>query len=131
MARFDKVIMVFRAPVNIATPASGLGSVGRVTAVSLNTSGKVVIGGAAATDLVGVICVDRALAVDEIVDVMVLGEIVDCTTTDITGMTSGDQVYSALSGQLSDTNTGKKIGSVVDSARGRLVVNVGGSGTGV
>jgi hypothetical protein len=129
MARYDKVIASFRAPLNAAWPAGGgLGQVGRVTAVSLNTSGRVVVGGAATTDLVGVVVVDTPKAVGDIVDVLVLGEIVECTTTDITAMSAGDQVYAATTGQLSDTATAnKKVGNVIES--GRLFVNVGGSGT--
>ncbi len=129
MARYDKITQVFRAPLNVAWPAGGgLGQVGRVTAVSLNTSGRVVVGGAAATDIVGVVVVDGPKSAGDIVDVMIAGEIVDCTTTDITGMSGGDQVYAATTGQLSDTATAnKKVGLVVES--GRLVVNVGGSGT--
>jgi len=138
MARYDKITQTFRAPLNAAWPAgSALGNVGRVTAVSLNTSGRVVVGGAAATDIVGVVVVDGPKAVGDIVDVMVAGEIVECTTTDITAMSPGDQVYAATTGQLSDTATAnKKVGLVVEvnstsgGSGGRLVVNCGGSGTG-
>lgn len=139
MARYDKVIFSFRAPLNAAWPLDdgGLGEVGRVTAVSLNTSGRVVVGGGSAGAICGVLVVDGAKAAGDIVDVMVAGEIVECTTTDITNMTAGDTVYAAggatPTGQLTDVSTASaRVGRVVEvntgagASGGRLVVHVDG-----
>ena len=78
MSRFDKYDPVsggFRAPLNAAI--SSASDVGKIQGVSINASGKVVIGATAETGIVGVICPVRLMAVNEVIDVMTHGEIVD------------------------------------------------------
>lgn len=97
MSRFDKYNPVnggFRAPLNAAISSS---DIGKVQAVSLNGSGRVVIGGAAAA-LVGVICPVRAHAAGEIIDVMTSGEITDFTLTGGGAAAAGTVYYSDASG---------------------------------
>lgn len=77
MARFDKYNGVsggFRAPLLAAVVAADLGG---VVAVSLDTAGKVVRGGAGNTGMVGVICPDKTMAAGDVIDVMTQGEIAD------------------------------------------------------
>jgi hypothetical protein len=134
MARYDKITFSFRAPLNAAWPAgSALGNVGRVTAVSLNTSGRVVVGGGSAAAICGVVVVDGPKAVGDIVDVLVMGEIVDVSSTDVTNMSAGDTVYAAggaaPTGQLTDVSTAsKRVGRMVEApaGQGRLIVCVDG-----
>jgi hypothetical protein len=85
MARIDKYspeVGGFRAPLNAAYTAPTVTGkpVGVVVAVSLNTSGRVVIGGPNNSGIVGVICVPRNLPAGAIVDVMQHGEIVEFGT---------------------------------------------------
>lgn len=93
MSRFDKYDPFsggFRAPLNAAILAA---DVGKIQAVSINTSGRAVIGGAAETAVMGLICAVRAMAVGEIIDVMTHGEIVEATKTGGTAWSAGDIVY--------------------------------------
>jgi hypothetical protein len=80
MARFDKYNGVsggFRAKLVAAIASS---AVGGVNAVSLDATGKVVIGTAAQTGFVGVICPDKTYAAGDVIDVMTHGEIVEFNT---------------------------------------------------
>lgn len=89
MSRFDKYDPVsggFRAPLNAAISSS---DVGKIQGVSINTSGKVVIGGTAETSIIGVICPVRAMAANEVIDVMTSGEIVEATQTGGSAFTAG------------------------------------------
>lgn len=77
MARIDKYSGVtggFRAPLNAAIAAA---DIGKVRGVSLNGSGKVVVGAGALGSYVGVICPGKAFVANEPIDVMTDGEIVD------------------------------------------------------
>ena len=80
MARIDKYEPVgggFRAPLNAAISAA---QVGGIYGVSINGTGKAVIGGAAnGADLRGVICPDRSMAAGDVIDVMTDGEIVNAS----------------------------------------------------
>jgi hypothetical protein len=93
MSRFDKYGPFtggFRAPLNAAIL---LADVGKIQAVSINTSGKVVIGGAAETAIMGVIIAVRPMAANDPIDVMTSGEIVEATKTGGTAFAAGDIVY--------------------------------------
>lgn len=90
MSRYDKYDPVsggFRAPLNAAIIDADKG---KIQAVGINSSGKVVIGGPTAeTGIVGVICPVRAMAANEIIDVMTSGEIVEATATGGAALTAG------------------------------------------
>lgn len=87
--RFDKYDPVsggFRAPLNAAILSA---DVNKIQGVSINGSGKVVVGGAAETAIAGVICPVRPMAAGEIIDVMTSGEIADARTTADAAFTAG------------------------------------------
>lgn len=115
--KYDPVSGGFRAPLNAAIVSA---DVGKVLGVSINTSGKVVIGGAAIADIVGVICAVRAMAANEIIDVMTAGEITDATYSGGGATATGDRVYAATDGNTSTTNTGALVGRVINV--GRMVI---------
>lgn len=131
MSRFDKYDPVsggFRAKLNAAIVASttpATNQVGKAYGVSLNASGRVVVGGTAITDIVGVICPVRAMDAGEPIDVMTAGEIVEFTQTSGTAWAAGDRVYAATTGDLSTTNTGRLLGRVVEATRGVIRVALG------
>jgi hypothetical protein len=109
MSRFDKYDPVsggFRAPLNAAILAA---DVDKIQAVSINTSGKAVIGGAAETAVMGVICPTRAMAANEVIDVMTQGEIVEATITGGGAFTAGAIVYAHAAGTVDATATAGKI----------------------
>lgn len=117
MSRFDKYDPFsggFRAKLNAAIPAT---DVGKMRGVSVNASGRVVIGGTAVTDIVGVICPVRAMDAGEPIDVMTAGEITEATPTTGGTFASGDRVYAATTGDLSTTNTGRLVGRTVEADR--------------
>lgn len=123
MSRFDKYDPKdggFRAPLNAATVA---GDVGKVWAVGLNGSGRVVKG-AGATGIIGVICPVRAMNAMEPIDVMTDGEIVEFMLQAGTAAAAGTRYYGvAASGDYNTTATGTPLGHTVEA--GRLVVRVG------
>lgn len=118
MARFDKYDPVsggFRAKLNAAIVTA---DVGKVLGVSINTSGKVVVGAAAVGDIVGVICAVRPMAANEPIDVMTSGEIQDATYSAGGATAAGDRVFVAIAdGATSTTNTGKLVGRVIEVGR--------------
>jgi hypothetical protein len=124
VARFDKYNPVsggFRAKLNAALVTA---DVGKVLGVSINSSGKVVVGGGAITDIVGVICAVRAHAANEPIDVMTDGEIVDATYSAGGATAAGDRVFVAIAdGATSTTNTGRIVGRVIEI--GRMVIRAG------
>jgi hypothetical protein len=106
MPRIDKVHPEsgsFRAPLNAAysPPLVSTKPVGVVIAVSLNTSGRVVVGGPNNTGLVGVICVARNLPAGAIVDVIEHGEITEFGTGN-----DGQTAAAAGSNYFADGTTG-------------------------
>lgn len=120
MARFDKVVQVFRAKLEDALVAA---NVDKVYGVSINGNGRVQMDSAAIADITGVIVPTRPMAVGEVIDVMRIGEIVEFTETDGDASTAGTKYYAAAAdGLVSTTNTGKLIGETVEI--GRLVVGV-------
>lgn len=123
MSRIDKYDPYdggFRAPLNAAVAGT---DAGKVLAVSLNTSGRVVVGGAAVADIMGVICPVGAMNAGDIVDVMTDGEIVDFTLNDGSAATAGTRYYGGTGGDLDTTTTNAKVGWTVEA--GRLVVRLG------
>ena len=118
MSRFDKYDPYsggFRAPLNAALTSS---NVGKMYAVSINSSGRVVIGGSATTDLQGIICPVRIAAAGDIIDVMTAGEITDALETAGTALTAGARVYGHADGTVDDTSTtGKLLGQTVELDR--------------
>lgn len=148
MARYDKYDPIsggFRAPLAADLTFDAAGQFGPI-AVSLNASGRVVVGTAGQSGAVGVVVKNVPLypnlgnipgAVNagvpiggkagDIVDVMTNGEIVD-----ITGLAAGTAYYAAANGTLTATppaagTAGTKVGFTVEA--GRLVVRFGSQAT--
>jgi hypothetical protein len=123
VSRFDKYGPItggFRAPLNAAITSA---DVGKIQAVSINTSGKVVIGGAAETAVMGLIIATRPMSANEPIDVMTSGEIVEATMTGGTAFTAGAIVYAHLAGTVDATSTsGKVVGKMVELDR--MIVRV-------
>lgn len=123
MPRFDKYeprVGGFRAPLFAATVA---GDPGKVWAVGLDASGRVVKG-AGVTGIVGVICPVRAMAAGEVIDVMTDGEIADFTLQNGAAAAAGTRYFGvAADGTWSTTNTGTRLGWTVEATR--LIVRVG------
>jgi hypothetical protein len=135
-ARYDKYDPIsggFRAPLNAAmayTPSNeATNDVGKVWAVGLTASGRVVKG-AGATGVIGVLVVNQAMAAGETVDVMTAGEIADFTLHDGNAAAAGTVYYGVPGdGTLSSTATSNvRLGHTVEASR--LVVRVGNVGTG-
>lgn len=127
MSRYDKYDPVsggFRAKLAAAILTA---DVGKIQAVSINTSGQVVIGGAAETAVSGVICPVRAMAVGDVIDVMTAGEIVEATKTGGTAFAAGDLVYAhGTTGGVGVVDaasaSGKVIGRMIEL--NRMIVRV-------
>lgn len=137
-ARYDQVephVGIVRVPLAADITFSADGEFGPV-GVSINASGKLVLGTAGQSGLIGVLVkntqvLPAGLGSDpitlnnwmggkagDIVDVMVQGEILD------TGLEAGSKIYSAANGDISDTaNAGFQVGFTVEE--GRLFVYPG------
>lgn len=149
MARYDKYDPIsggFRAPLNAdLTPLNASGDFGP-KAVSLNASGKVVVGTAGTSGIVGIlvknlprqgwgpttsgpsgptnIAAPMGGKAGDIVDVMTNGEIVDLTGSGITGLAAGQPIYATTAGDLTNVvGTNIKVGFTVEADR--LVVRLG------
>lgn len=118
MSRYDKYDPYdggFRARLNAALTSS---NVGKIYAVSINTSGRVVIGGAGLVDIRGLICPTEPMAAGAAIDVMTDGEIADATETAGTAFTAGALVYCHIDGTVDDTAaSGKPVGFTVELNR--------------
>ena len=118
MSRYDKYDPYdggFRARLNAALTSS---DIGKIRAVSINTSGRVVIGGAGLIDIRGLICPTEAMAAGAAIDVMTDGEIGDATETAGTAFTAGALVYAHIDGTVDDTAaSGKAMGFTVELNR--------------
>jgi hypothetical protein len=117
MARIDKVVQIVRGNAGTAFAADGIPK-----GVAFGAGGSVVPSGTADAD--GILIVNKnrgpygtAVPAGERVDVLVQGEVVEF------GGTAGDTVYAGAAGALTTTNTGKKVGKVLDGGQ-RLVVNM-------
>jgi len=146
MARYDKYEPIaggFRARLNAALTLTN-GSIGPV-AVSLNATGKVVVGTAGQSGMVGVLVKNAAKGpvgswgtnllggtpnayapvgaqAGDVVDIMTNGEIVDLDTDDFP---AGTRFYAAADGSLSATAAEGSIPVGWTVEAGRLVVRVG------
>lgn len=124
MSRFDKYnghVGGFRAPLAAAISA---GDVGKIFAVSIDTSGRAAIGGAAQTAISGLICAVRPMEAGEPIDVMTAGEIEEATETAGTAFTLGAPCFAHADGTVDDTSTnGVPVGITV-ARNTRLVVRV-------
>lgn len=130
MSRYDKYeprAGGFRAVLNAAIAAV---DVGKIFAVGINGSNRVIRTGIAATaDIVGVICAVRPMNAGDVIDVMTNGEIVEATETAGTAFTDGAKVYGHTDGTVDDTaTTSKYLGQVVETPAGstgkRVVIRV-------
>ncbi len=130
MARFDKYDPVsggFRARLGFAPSA---GEVGDVIAVNIDGAGLVQKGTATACD--GVICLSSLLGINDPVDVMTDGEIVDVGAGNgVTGFATGAKAYAGAAGAVNVTApvagaVGVKIGKFVEAWR--LIVRVQDAG---
>lgn len=122
MSRYDKYDPVsggYRAKLNAAVLTA---AVGVIVPVSINASGRVVVGGS--LDAIrGVICPVRTMAAGEVVDVMTSGEIVDCLTTAGTAFAAGGIVYAHAAGTVDSVATaGLVVGQMIELDR--MVVRV-------
>jgi hypothetical protein len=117
MSRIDKCVPgvgSFRAPLAAAIATA---DVGKIQAVSIDSSGRAAIGGAALTDIIGVICPVRAMAAAEQVDVLRFAEIVEATATGGGALTLGGPVFAHISGVVDSTAaSGTAIGYMVSTA---------------
>lgn len=122
-SRFDKYDPFdggFRARLNAAILAT---NAGKIYAVSINTSGRVVIGGTGLIDIRGLICATEAMAAGDAIDVMTDGEIGDAVTTAQAAFTAGGLVYCHTDGTVDQVSTsGKAVGFTVELDR--LIVRV-------
>jgi hypothetical protein len=125
--RFDKYeprVGGFRAPLLAATVAglAPTGDAGKIWAVGLDASGRVVKG-ASVSGIVGIICPVRPMVAGEMIDVMTSGEIAEFTLQAGTAGAAGTRYYGiAASGDFSTTATGTPIGWTVEASR--LIVRV-------
>lgn len=113
MARYDKYDPIsggFRAPLDFAVTSD---DVGKILAVGLNASGRIVKG-SGNTGVKGALVVDKPKAAGDIVDTMTDGEIVD-----VAGIAAGTNVYGvAADGTTSATATDNTyLGHTVEATR--------------
>lgn len=116
----------FRAALAAAWSSS---DVGKIFGVSINSSGKVVKGGADAAAICGVVIVTEAKIIGDIVDVMTAGQIADfITLADGSTATIAGTKYYAIpgTGVLTATATSNKlVGTLLEKdGRDRFIVRV-------
>jgi hypothetical protein len=133
--KYDGMVGGFRGILNAAQSATG-DDIGKVQAVGVNSSGKVIIGAAAVTGLIGVICPTKVHVAGDPIDVAQICEIMDVVKTAAgAAWTVGDLVYAHADGTLDAVATaGLMIGRIVEgpkaSGRGaRMVVRMPASST--
>jgi len=130
MARYDKVDPIsgsFRAPLNADLTATEDTGTGPPVGVTINVSGRVVVGSAVepGDPIVGVLCTTRNMKAGDIVDVMTAGEIVEMPAATFV---AGVSVWCLTTGVLDATAPGVGankcyVGTMVEA--GRLVVRLG------
>lgn len=122
MSRFDKYDPYdggFRARLNAALTSA---NVGKIYAVSVNASGRVVIGGTGLVDIRGLIVPTEPMAIGAAIDVMTDGEIAEALTTGGVALTAGLQ-YCHIDGTVDSASaSGKAIGFTVELSR--IIVRV-------
>lgn len=115
--KYDGFVGGFRAPLNANMSATG-DDIGKVQAVSINSSGRVVIGGAAETAVIGVICPVQVMSAGDVIDVMTAGEIVGVVKTAGTAWAAGDIVYAHAAGTVDAVSTnGKVVARIIEADR--------------
>lgn len=122
-SRFDKADPysgTFRAKANAAIVAA---NAGKIYAVTINGSGRFVIGGTLA-EIIGVVVPTEAVAAGIPLDVMYNGEIAQAeATTAQTTLTAGALVYAHADGTVDNVSaSGKIIGRCVEAGRLRVFV---------
>lgn len=132
MSRYDKYdpkVGGFRAPLNAALTLAAFTALdsGNPVGVTLNTSGRVVVGGAGNAfgddDIVGLMVIHKNMKAGDIVDIMTDGEIVE-----MAGKTAGDTIWvSNTTGILDSTPPAVginkvRVGNMVEATR--LVVRL-------
>jgi hypothetical protein len=124
--RIDKYKTGFRAQSAIAwvfSATEGSNDLGKMWCVGLDANGKVVKG-AGVTGIVGVVVLQQAKAIGDVIDVLENGELVDFTLQAGTAAAAGTRYFGvAASGDFSTTNTGTRMGWTVEA--GRFIVAVG------
>lgn len=129
MARYDKYDPKdggFRAPLNADLAATDKTGNGNPVAVSVNTSGRVVVGGGSTTmPIVGVVCTSKAMKAGDIVDVMTHGEIVEMAATVAGGMVTAVGSTGVVSGaaHAAVPTTSVRLGHTVEAARAIIRFN--------
>lgn len=129
MARYDKYDPFaggFRALLNADLVATEDTGTGIPVGVTLNSSGKVVVGGATepGEPILGVLCTTKNLKANDVVDVMTDGEIVEMPSATFV---AGSVVWSGTNGVLDVTAPAAgankcRVGYIVEL--GRMVVRV-------
>ncbi len=122
MARFDKYdghVGGFRAPL---AADIAVADVGKIFAVSIDSSGRAVVGGAAQTAISGLICAVRPMVAGDPIDVMTHGEIEEATETAGTAFTLGLPVFAHADGTVDDTSTNGVAVGITVARNTRLVV---------
>lgn len=127
--KYDPISGGFRAALAAAWTSS---DIGKVYGVGLDTNGKVVKG-AGNTGIQGVVCISKAMAAGDIVDVMTNGELADVAYLNdgSTATTAGTLYYADVTtGAITATATAnKKIGFLgPKDGRDRLIVRVPATG---
>lgn len=124
--KYDPRVGGFRAKAAAAwvySATEGSNDLGKVWAVGLNSSG-LVVKGAGATGIIGVVCLSAPKAIGDVLDVMTDGEIADFTLQAGTAAAAGTRYFGvAADGTFSTTNTGTRLGYTVEATR--LVVRLG------
>lgn len=129
MARYDKYDPKdggFRAPLSADLAATEKTGNGNPVAVSLNSSGRVVVGGGSTTNpIVGVLCTTKAMKAGDIVDVMTHGEIVEMAGSASGGMVNAvaatGVVASAASAAVPTNSV--RLGHTVEASRAIIRFN--------
>ncbi len=116
--KYDGFVGGFRAPLNAAMSTTS-NDVGKVQAVGVNASGKVIVGSAAVTGIVGLVCPTKVMAAGDVIDVMVRGEIMDVVKTAAGGAwTVGDLVYAHADGTVDAVATaGVVVGRILEGPK--------------
>lgn len=121
MARIDKTESAIGVQRGRLAAAWAEADIDKLIGVGINSSGLVVKGGGQ-TGIVGIVIPTNKwdLAVGTVVDILSLGEAVECV-----GLAAGTQYFAnATTGVVSSTNTGTKVGYTIEADR--LVVKCEG-----
>lgn len=113
--KYDGMVGGFRARLNAAILAA---DAGKIQAVSISATGRVVIGGATLDLLRGLICPTAAMAAGDAIDVMTFGEYASVTETGGGAFAAGDLAYAHADGSVDNTAAdGVIVGHMVELDR--------------